>query len=92
VTDLIDELRTLLVEALKLGEREEWRGIRPQDIDPDVPIFVEGLGLDSIDAYGFAVAIADHYNVLLPEEPEDIERLSIRSLAEIILGDSQPPG
>lgn len=41
---LINELKTRIIEALKLAD------LKPEDIDADAPLFGEGLGLDSIDA------------------------------------------
>ena len=41
--DLIDELRQLLTNSLRL-DRD------PQTIDPDAPLFGGELGLDSLDA------------------------------------------
>ena len=41
---LISELQHLIVESLALED------VQPEDIDPDGPLFGEGLGLDSIDA------------------------------------------
>ena len=47
-----DEIKRLIIDVLQLED------ITPDDIDPDAPLFVEGLGLDSIDALelGFALA------------------------------------
>ncbi|MFA6884580.1 MAG: phosphopantetheine-binding protein, partial [Paludibacteraceae bacterium] len=42
--ELIEELKTQIIDALSLED------ITPADIDADAPLFVEGLGLDSIDA------------------------------------------
>ena len=41
---LEQEITALVIEALSLED------IRPEDIDPDAALFVDGLGLDSIDA------------------------------------------
>ena len=38
------ELKALIVSALGLED------IKPEDIETDAPLFVDGLGLDSIDA------------------------------------------
>ena len=46
-----DEIKQLVIEALQLED------ITPADIDSDAPLFVEGLGLDSIDALELGVAI-----------------------------------
>ncbi|MGD8378717.1 MAG: phosphopantetheine-binding protein, partial [Gammaproteobacteria bacterium] len=44
MSSLIEELKTLIVEALDLED------VRPEDIDAQAPLFGDGLGLDSIDA------------------------------------------
>ena len=44
-------LKKLIVEALILED------LKPEDIETEAPLFVEGLGLDSIDALELALAI-----------------------------------
>ena len=39
-----DEVKQLIIDVLQLED------ITPADIDTDAPLFVDGLGLDSIDA------------------------------------------
>ena len=62
MTTLIDELKTLIVETLELED------ITPADIDPDAPLFGDGLGLDSIDALELGVALQKRYRIRLEEE------------------------
>jgi acyl carrier protein len=74
-------LKTLIVEGLKLEDK------RPQDIDDAAPIFVEGLGLDSIDALELVVLIEDNFRVTIPDEEVGQRAFaSIDSLADFILG------
>ncbi|MEM0911689.1 MAG: phosphopantetheine-binding protein [Pseudomonadota bacterium] len=54
----------LLVEALNLED------IEAKDIDPDEPLFGDGLGLDSIDALEIAVAISQEYGLKMKAEDE----------------------
>ncbi|WP_066098292.1 phosphopantetheine-binding protein [Xanthomonas massiliensis] len=49
------ELADLLVESLNLED------VRAEEIDPEAPLFNQGLGLDSIDALELALAIGKHY-------------------------------
>ena len=42
--NLKQELKEKIIDALNLED------LTPQDIEDDAPIFMEGLGLDSIDA------------------------------------------
>ena len=53
------ELAELIVQALNLE-------IRPDEIDPEAPLFGEGLGLDSIDLLEIALAVSKKYGFKLP--------------------------
>lgn len=53
------EVAQLLVEALSLED------IKPEEIVSDEPLFVNGLGLDSIDALELSVAITVQYGFQL---------------------------
>ena len=73
-------LKTLLVEGLRL------EGVRPEDIHDSEPIFVEGLGLDSIDALELVVLVEERFGVSIPDE--EIGKLafaSIDALADFVL-------
>lgn len=75
--ELESEIRELIVDALEL------RDVKPGEIDGDAPLFVEGLGLDSIDALELAIAIDKKYGVKIKAEDEatrDVFR-SVRALA-----------
>jgi acyl carrier protein len=73
-------LKVLLVEGLKLEDK------RPEDIDDGAPIFVEGLGLDSIDALELVVLVEEHFHVTIPDEDVGKEAFaSIDALADFIL-------
>lgn len=43
--ELKDEIKKLIIDSLELDE------ITPEDIKEDEPLFITGLGLDSIDAW-----------------------------------------
>jgi acyl carrier protein len=75
-----EEVKQLIIEVLQLED------ITPADIDPDAPLFVEGLGLDSIDALELGVALQRRYGISLSAESEDTRRhfASIRSLGALI--------
>lgn len=75
-----DEIKQLVIEALQLED------ITPADIDSDAPLFVEGLGLDSIDALKLGVAIQKRYGIILSASSEENRRhfASIRALAGMI--------
>lgn len=75
-----DEIKQLVIEALQLED------ITPADIDSEAPLFVEGLGLDSIDALELGVAIQKRYGIILSASSEENRRhfASIRALAGMI--------
>ena len=55
------------------------------DINPDAPLFGEGLGLDSIDALELIVLLEKHYGIKI-EDPKDGKTIfqSVRTMAEYI--------
>ena len=80
-TDLQREVAALLVEALNLE-------IAPESIDPQAPLYGEGLGLDSIDILEVALVVSQRYGFQLRSDDEDNVRIfaSLASLAEHIAG------
>jgi len=74
-----EEIARLLVETLQLE-------MDPSEIEPEQPLFNEGLGLDSIDALEIALAIAHRYGLDLKSEDERNERIfaSLRSLSRYV--------
>lgn len=74
---LIGELKKLIIEALELED------IEPGEIETEGPLFVEGLGLDSIDALELAMALEEKYGVMISDDPEQNEKIfaSVFSLA-----------
>ena len=62
--------------------------VQPDEIDPNAPLFVEGLGLDSIDALEIGVALAKKYGVRLAPDNEENRRhfSSMRALAAFVAG------
>jgi acyl carrier protein len=75
-----EEVKRLIIEVLQLED------ITPADIDSDAPLFVDGLGLDSIDALELGVAIYKRYGITLSADSEETRRYfaSVRSLAMMI--------
>jgi acyl carrier protein len=69
------ELARLIVKTLNLD-------MAPSEIDPEAPLFGDGLGLDSIDVLEIALAIAQTHGVQLRSDDEDNSRIfrSLRSL------------
>ena len=77
--DLQREVAALLVESLNLE-------IEPDSIEPDAPLYGEGLGLDSIDILEVALVVSKRYGFQLRSDDEDNVRIfsSLASLAEHI--------
>ena len=57
------------------------------DIRPEVPLFGDGLGLDSIDALELALAITRKYAIQLRADDENMEQIfgTLRSLSAYIV-------
>jgi len=77
--ELILKLKQQIIEALNLEE------VKPEDIDTDAPLFVEGLGLDSIDALELVILLEREYGIRL-EDPKANKEIfkSVRTMAEFI--------
>jgi len=71
------ELATLLVEALNLD-------VAASEIDPNAPLYGEGLGLDSIDILEVALEVSRRYGFQLRSDDEHNHLIfqSLRSLAQ----------
>lgn len=72
-------LKRQIIEALNL------KHLKPEDIGDDQPLFVEGLGLDSIDALELIVLLQQHYGIKLAN-PQDGPKIfkSVKTIAEFI--------
>ena len=78
--ELKTRLKHLLVTGLKL------EGVDPESIADAEPIFVEGLGLDSIDALELVVLVEEQFRVVIPdEEVGKLAFASINALTDYIL-------
>ncbi len=77
---LEQEVKEMIIDVLQLED------ISAADIDTDAPLFVEGLGLDSIDALELGVALQKRYGISLSAESEDTRRhfASVRALIALI--------
>jgi acyl carrier protein len=77
---LEQEVKQLIIEVLQLED------ITAADIDSEAPLFVEGLGLDSIDALELGVALQKRYGISLSADSEDTRRhfASVRALATLV--------
>jgi acyl carrier protein len=75
------EVAELIVESLNLED------INATDIQPEEPLFGDGLGLDSIDALELALAVTQKYAVQLKAEDANVKEVfgSLRSLSAYIV-------
>jgi acyl carrier protein len=73
------ELSGLIVRTLNLD-------MAASEIDPEAPLFGDGLGLDSIDVLEIALAISQNYGVQLRSDDEQNAAMfrSLRSLSQHI--------
>jgi acyl carrier protein len=69
------ELAQLIVQTLNLD-------VAAASIDPNAPLFGEGLGLDSIDMLEIALAVSQTYGVKLRADDSDNDQI-FRSLASL---------
>ena len=76
---LMADLKAQIIAQLNLQD------MRPENIGNDQPLFVEGLGLDSIDALELIVLLQQEYKIKFTNA-EDGPKVfkSIRTIAEYI--------
>jgi len=74
------EIKELLISALNLED------MKPEQIDAEQALFVNGLGLDSIDALELGLALQKRYGVSMAADSEETRRhfASIRALAQFV--------
>ena len=74
------DIKKLIIEVLALED------VTPQDIETDAPLFIEGLGLDSIDALELALAFHKEFGVRTQENDENNREYyhSVGSLVKFI--------
>ena len=79
VEALLPEVAELIISALNLD-------MAASEIEPDAPLFGEGLGLDSIDVLELALVISKRYGFQLKSDNEDNIRIfsSLRALTTYI--------
>ncbi|MGV7220124.1 MAG: phosphopantetheine-binding protein [Nitrospinales bacterium] len=73
------EIAQLIIDTLNLETQ-------PNLISPDLPLFGEGLGLDSIDALELSLAISQNFGLKIRSSDGNIEEIfsSLRSLSQYI--------
>ncbi|HSI44039.1 MAG TPA: phosphopantetheine-binding protein [Methylotenera sp.] len=73
------EIAELMVQALNLD-------VAATEIEPDAPLYGNGLGLDSIDILEVALVVSKKYGLQLKSDNENNHQIfsSLRSLAEYV--------
>ena len=76
---MLKEVAQLIVEGLNLE-------ITADQIEPDAPLYGDGLGLDSIDVLEIALVISKRYGFQLRADNADNQKIfsSLRSLAAYV--------
>jgi acyl carrier protein len=77
---LEQEIKELIISSLNLED------VTPADIDPAAPLFVDGLGLDSIDALELGMAVQKRFGVPMSENASENRQhfASVRALASYV--------
>jgi len=80
VKALEQEIKELIIASLSLED------ITPDDIDAEAPLFVEGLGLDSIDALELGLALQKKYGITMKGDKEEMRArfASVATLAAYV--------
>ena len=75
-----NELKELIIKSLELED------ITVDDIDTEAPLFIDGLGLDSIDALELGMALKKKYNLKMSSNKEENKKYfySVKTLAEYV--------
>lgn len=75
-----NEVKQFIIDTLNLED------ITPENIESEAPLFVEGLGLDSIDALELGVAIKKKYNITINSDDAETRQHfeSVKNLAQFI--------
>ena len=80
--DIQNEIKNIIMQSLDLED------IKPEDIDAEAPLFVEGegLSLDSIDALELGVALKKKFGISFSQNEEDNKKYfySVATLSDFI--------
>lgn len=81
---VLNELAKLITQVINLN-------VRAEEIDPDAPLYGEGLGLDSIDILEIALVVAKRYDLQLKADSEENTVIfkSLRNLARYVVTNSK---
>jgi len=79
------EIKRFIIDALAMED------VQPEDIGDDEPLFVEGLGLDSIDGLELDIALRKQFHIeVVDEKPGSWSHLAtVRSLVAFLTSQGQ---
>ena len=79
-TEIEAKLKETVVSSLDLED------LTPADIETDVPLFGEGLGLDSIDALELGMAVKKAFGITFSSNPAENKQIfrSVKTLADYV--------
>ena len=79
--DLVQNIKKIIITSLDLED------ISADDIDENAPLFVDGLGLDSIDALELGMALKKEYGLTFNVDKNANKKYfhSVSSLADFII-------
>ena len=82
--ELIFKLKGQLIEYLNLED------LKPEEIQTDMPLFGDGLALDSIDALELIVLLEQEYGIAVadPEKGREIFE-SVNTMAKFIMANKE---
>ena len=77
---LEQDIKNMIIDVLNLED------IKPDDIDASAPLFVEGLGLDSIDALELGLALHKRYSISMSADASETRQhfASVLALANFV--------
>lgn len=77
---LENEIKEIIIKSLELED------ITASDINDEEALFVDGLGLDSIDALELGMALKKKYNLTLSSDKKENSKhfYSVKTLADFI--------
>ncbi|WP_130620039.1 phosphopantetheine-binding protein [Dyella amyloliquefaciens] len=80
MNDLQRDIAQLIIDTLSLED------IEVSDITPNMPLFGEGLGLDSIDALELALALQKRFDIQIASDSRDARQhfANVASLASFV--------
>lgn len=80
MSELHSEIKKMIIDCLDLED------IEADEIADEDPLFVEGLGLDSIDALEIGLAIQKQYGIKLKSDSEDTREhfSSVNALVSLV--------